>query len=187
MLPFHDYVTLSFRTVKDAAAAVASLRRLSPTFEVAPGDHQIVIVSRCSPRTCAVVTTASNRCSMSALRARWLSPSIALGGGLPTAPLSGATMARRLTSPAFFPTRLWGQESQDLLAAALQVDRCQLVVSLRPPRLFIPVGLRPPHRYRVCHHTDFGVLQMPCLLDSLRCPGTPRPCSEGALRMWQAP
>lgn len=42
--PFHDSVTLNFRTVKDAGAATVSLRRLAPVFEVAPGDSQKVIV-----------------------------------------------------------------------------------------------------------------------------------------------
>lgn len=46
VLPFHDYVTLSFHTVKDAAAATASLRRLSPTFEISLGDCQKVVVIR---------------------------------------------------------------------------------------------------------------------------------------------
>lgn len=49
VLPFHDYVTLSFRTAKGAAAAAASLRRVGPTFEVAPGHRQEVIVIRNGP------------------------------------------------------------------------------------------------------------------------------------------
>lgn len=49
VLPLHAFVTLTLRTVKDAGAAAASLPQLSPTFEVAPGDNQRVVVTRSGP------------------------------------------------------------------------------------------------------------------------------------------
>lgn len=196
ILPSHEFVMLSFRMVTDAEGAAATLRRLGPTLEMKPGDHQKGIVIKSAP-------PEVSRRNNGLLPVFNVCLSIAAPGEVKSIPRACRRTPRTiylinetLDTQRQACTVYWGdngdmveiksglsQEVQDAVARALgwQPPICAQLPCPFVHQLPIPSGLRPRHRYSGCHNlwghnTLSGALLTPYTQNSRSSDGRPLPC-----------